>query len=128
MQTTLYLERSRSAVGQLAALDAQYKQFKGLVGQGLLAGLQASGLFDIGKAFTNSLIGTGPEIVNRLQLLGAKFREFTFDVARFLDELARKCVAFAFKNLIGPHLDQDFVKQALQQDWLPPESPKPLGK
>lgn len=37
-------------------------------------------------------------------------------------------VAFAFKNLIGPHLDQDFVKQALQKDWLPPESPKPLGK
>jgi Putative metallopeptidase len=37
-------------------------------------------------------------------------------------------VAFAFKNLIGPHLDQDFVKQALRQDWLPPESPKPVGK
>ena len=37
-------------------------------------------------------------------------------------------VAFAFKKLIRPHLDQGFVEQALHQDWLPPESPKPLGK
>jgi hypothetical protein len=37
-------------------------------------------------------------------------------------------VAFAFKKLIGPHLDQDFAKEALQQDWLPPESPKPVGR
>ncbi|HJZ33070.1 MAG TPA: DUF4344 domain-containing metallopeptidase [Hyphomicrobiaceae bacterium] len=36
-------------------------------------------------------------------------------------------VAFAFKQLIGPHLDQDLVKQTLHKEWLPPESPKPLG-
>jgi Putative metallopeptidase len=37
-------------------------------------------------------------------------------------------VAFAFKNLIGPHLDQGFVKEALHKDWLPAESSKPVGR
>src|SRR5262245_29092915 len=37
-------------------------------------------------------------------------------------------VAFAFKKLIGPHLDQGFAQQALHKDWLPPESPKPVGQ
>jgi len=37
-------------------------------------------------------------------------------------------VAFAFKSLIAPHLDQDFAKQVLQKDWLPPESSKPVGR
>ena len=37
-------------------------------------------------------------------------------------------VAFAFRKLIGPHLDQELVKATLHKDWLPPESAKPLGK
>jgi len=36
-------------------------------------------------------------------------------------------VAFAFRKLIGPHLDQGLVKQILHKDWLPPEGPKPVG-
>jgi hypothetical protein len=31
-------------------------------------------------------------------------------------------VAFAFKELIGPHLDQQLAKQVLDQQWLPPEN------
>ena len=37
-------------------------------------------------------------------------------------------VAFAFKNLIGPHLDQELVQQTLHRQWLPPESAKPVGR
>src|SRR5262245_55836984 len=50
------------------------------------------------------------------------------------DARARDCkreydeVAFAFKKLVGPHLDQDFAKQVMQKDWLPPESSKPVGR
>jgi hypothetical protein len=35
-------------------------------------------------------------------------------------------VAFAFNKLLGPHLDQELVKQTLNKEWLPPESPKPV--
>jgi len=35
-------------------------------------------------------------------------------------------VAFAFNKLFGPHLDQELVKQTLNKEWLPPESPKPV--
>jgi hypothetical protein len=47
---------------------------------------------------------------------------------------ARNCkreyddVAFAFKKLIGPHLDPSFVQQAMHKDWLPPEGAKPVGR
>jgi putative metallopeptidase DUF4344 len=49
------------------------------------------------------------------------------------DARARDCkreydeVAFAFKKLIGPHLDEALAQQTLRKEWLPPESPKPLG-
>jgi hypothetical protein len=35
-------------------------------------------------------------------------------------------VAFAFKKLIVPHLDDDLAKQMLKKEWLPPESAKPV--
>jgi hypothetical protein len=35
-------------------------------------------------------------------------------------------VAFAFRKLIVPHLDEDLTKQMHKKEWLPPESPKPL--
>ena len=36
-------------------------------------------------------------------------------------------VAFAFNKLFGPpHLDQELVKQTLNKELLPPESPKPV--
>jgi len=49
------------------------------------------------------------------------------------DARARDCkreydeVAFAFKKLLGPHLDETLVQQTLRKEWLPPESPKPVG-
>jgi Putative metallopeptidase len=67
---------------------------------------------------------------------GADPTTFAYVVAeKYLPESrARDCkreydeVAFAFKNLIGPHLDQGFVKEALHKDWLPAESSKPVGR
>jgi len=67
---------------------------------------------------------------------GADPETFAYVVEqKYLPEArARDCqreyneVAFAFKNLIGPHLDQELVKQTLQKQWLPPDSPKPVGK
>jgi hypothetical protein len=35
-------------------------------------------------------------------------------------------VAFAFRKVIVPHLDEQLTKQLLNKEWLPPESPKPL--
>jgi len=35
-------------------------------------------------------------------------------------------VAFAFRKLIVPHLDEDLAKQMLKKEWLPPESAKPV--
>jgi hypothetical protein len=35
-------------------------------------------------------------------------------------------VAFAFRKVIAPHLDEQLTKQLLNKEWLPPESPKPL--
>jgi len=49
------------------------------------------------------------------------------------DARARDCkreydeVAFAFKKLIGPHLDEALAQQTLHKEWLPPESSKPIG-
>ncbi len=37
-------------------------------------------------------------------------------------------VAFAFRKLIGPHLDQELVKQVMHKEWLPPERQKPVGR
>jgi hypothetical protein len=52
---------------------------------------------------------------------------------KFLPEArARNCkreydeVAFAFRKLIVPHLDEDLAKQMLKKEWLPPESAKPV--
>jgi len=65
---------------------------------------------------------------------GADPTTFSYVVQeKFLPEArARDCkreydeVAFAFKNLIGPHLDPELVQQMLHREWLPPEGAKPL--
>jgi Putative metallopeptidase len=66
---------------------------------------------------------------------GADPQTFAYAVEqKYLPEArARDCkreydeVAFAFKRLLGPHLDEALVQQALHKEWLPPESPKPVG-
>ena len=48
------------------------------------------------------------------------------------EDRARNCkreydeVAFAFKKLIVPHLDEDLVNRMMKKEWLPPESAKPV--
>ena len=64
---------------------------------------------------------------------GADPTAFAYVVAKYLPEdRAAYCkqeyqeVAFAFKTLIDPHLDQGLTKQIMNKEWLPPQNTEPL--
>lgn len=100
-------ERAATGVGQIAALESQWQQFKATVGQGIISGLVESGILRAGKAGLDYLIGSGGQIRDGFTTAGAAMRSFAVDAARIAGAGVEIWASW------GGSLIDDFVKPGI---------------